>query len=146
MFIVMIVITIIIFQFSGYFINIYYLQIIYFMFATFAFIYSMALITSTLSTIIRDIHMFIQATFRMLLYLSPILWTITRLPEPLQIIMKINPLYYLIEGYRAGFFGLGWYFIDQWHYTVYFWSLTIVLLFIGSSLHVKFRRHFIDFI
>ncbi|MCR2821418.1 ABC transporter permease [Lederbergia panacisoli] len=143
---IMVMITFIIFAFSGYKITIYYLQIIYFMFSTFAFLYALTLITSTLTTIIRDIQMFIQSSFRMLLYLSPILWTIDRLPESLQIIMKINPLYYLIEGYRSGFFGLGWYFIEHWQYTLYFWGLTIVLFLLGSSLHVKFKRHFIDYV
>ncbi len=144
--VILAVITIVVLHFSGYPINIYYLQFIYFILATFVFTYSLALITSTLSTIIRDVQMFLQATLRMLLYLSPILWTISTLPDPIQVIMKINPLYYLIEGYRAGFLGLGWYFIDQWQYTLYFWTVTIVLLLIGSALHMKFRRHFIDFL
>jgi len=140
------IITIIIFQFSGYSFSLYALQIVYFMFATFAFNYAVTLITSTLTTIIRDIQSFIQATFRMLLYLSPILWTIDRLPESLQLVMKINPLYYLIEGYRAGLFGTEWYLINHWQYTLYFWILVIVLFLIGSSLHVKFRKHFIDYL
>ncbi|MCT8140333.1 ABC transporter permease [Anaerobacillus sp. CMMVII] len=143
---VMLIVTMLVMQISGYYISIYYLQIFYFTFATFMFVYALALITSTLSTFVRDVQMFLQATLRMVLYLSPILWTITTLPESLQIIMKINPLFYVIEGYRAGFLGLGWYFIDQWQYTLYFWIVTAVLLLIGSILHMKFRRHFIDFI
>ncbi|MCT2535291.1 ABC transporter permease [Aquibacillus koreensis] len=143
---IMIVITIITLQFFGYAINIYYIQIIYFIFATFAFTYSLALITSTLSTLIRDVHMFLNATLRMLLYLSPILWSMKDLDYWIQFIMRINPLYYIIEGYRASFLGLGWYFVDSWQYTLYFWGLTIVFFLIGSSIHVKFRRHFIDFL
>ncbi|WP_053218158.1 ABC transporter permease [Virgibacillus senegalensis] len=144
--VVMIVITIALLVLLGFPINIYYLQIIYFLIATFAITYSLALITSTLSTIVRDVHMFLNATLRMFLYLSPILWTMEKLPENLQIIMQINPLYYLIEGYRAGFLGTEWYMVSHWEYTLYFWLLTVVLFLIGSSLHVKFRRHFIDFL
>jgi teichoic acid transport system permease protein len=140
------IITVIILNLSGYYVNIYYLQIVYFIFATFMFTYALALIMSTLATIVRDVQMFLQATLRMVLYLSPILWTITTLPEPVQTIMKINPLFYLIEGYRSGLLGLGWYFIDQWQYTLYFWSLTFILFLIGASIHMKFRRHFIDFL
>ncbi len=140
-------ITVVIMQISGYPINFYYLQFVYFLFATFIFIFALALVTSTLSTIIRDVHMFLNATLRMLLYLSPILWQISGIDDPfIQTIMKINPLYYLIEGYRAGFFGLGWYFIENWEYTLYFWAVTGMLLIIGSTIHVKFRRHFIDFL
>lgn len=146
--IVMLGITIIIFQLSGFFVNIYYLQFVYFIFATFCLIYAISLITSTLSTIIRDVHMFINSTLRMLLYLSGILWPIALLDE-FQIIMKIlklNPLIYLIEGYRSALFGTGWYFIQEWQSTLYFWGIVIVLFSFGSMLHIRFRRHFIDYL
>ncbi|UCZ52714.1 ABC transporter permease [Bacillus shivajii] len=143
---VLIFITIIVLNLTGYTISVYYLQTIYFIFATFAFTYALSLIMSTLATIIRDVQMFLQATLRLLLYLSAILWPLTMLPENVQTLMKINPLYYLVEGYRTSFLGVEWYFIVHWQYTLYFWSLTIVLFIIGASLHIKFRRHFIDFI
>lgn len=144
----MVAITIVIFQFMGYFANIYYLQFIYFIFAAFCLIFSVSLITSTLSTIIRDIHMFLNSTLRMMLYLSGVLWPITLLADFPMImkLMKLNPLFYLIEGYRSTFFGTGWYFIEHWQYTLYFWGLVIVLFLFGSMLHVKFRRHFIDYL
>lgn len=144
----MLLITIILLQFFGIFINIYYLQLVYFIFATFCLLFSISLITSTLSTIIRDVHMFLNATLRMFLYLSPVLWPISRIINhpTIIMIMKINPLYYLIEGYRAAFFGTEWYFITNWQYTIYFWGLVIMLFLFGSALHVKFRRHFIDYL
>src|SRR5690625_3829240 len=144
----MLAITMIIFQFMGYFANVYYLQLIYFIFAAFCLIYALSLITSTLSTIIRDVHMFLNSTLRMMLYLSGVLWPIALLAD-FPIIMnmiKLNPLFYLIEGYRSALFGMDWYFIEHWQYTLYFWGLVIVLFVFGSMLHVKFRRHFIDYL
>lgn len=143
---VLLLIALIIFQLSGYFVTIYIIQIVYFMFATFCLVFSLSLITSTLSTIIRDVHMFLNSTLRMLLYLSPILWQMTILDEKIQFILKLNPLYYLIEGYRAAFFGVDWYFVVHWKYTLYFWGIVIILFFIGASLHMKFRKHFIDYL
>lgn len=146
--VVLVAISIVIFQIMGYPINVFYLQLIYFIVATFSLLYAVALITSTLSTMIRDFHMFLNSVLRMLLYVSGVLWPITLLEKfPLLMkIMMLNPLLYLIEGYRAAFFGTEWYFITHWQYTVYFWILVIVLFFIGSTLHVKFRRHFIDYL
>src|SRR5690625_1582255 len=66
----MLLLSVLLFQIMGYYINIYYLQFIYYIFATFCLLFSLSLITSTLSTIIRDVHMFLNATLRMLLYLS----------------------------------------------------------------------------
>lgn len=145
----MMIIAIIILHLFNYYVNIFYLQLIYFLFATVVFSYALALITSTLSTIIRDIHMFLNSSLRMLLYLSPILWNVASSDDVanwIKIVMKLNPLYYLIEGYRSGFLGLGWYFIDNWIYTLYFWGVTFILFLIGASIHVKFRKYFIDFL
>lgn len=144
----MLIISIIIFQFMGFYINIYYLQFFYFIFAAFCLVFSLSLITSTLSTMIRDIHMFLNSIMRMFLYLSGVLWPITLLADfPLIMkLMKLNPVFYLIEGYRSAFFGTGWYFVENWQYTLYFWVLIIILFFFGSMLHVKFRRHFIDYL
>lgn len=139
-------IAIIIFQFTGSPISIYYLQLPYFLFATIVLVFAINLITSTLSTIIRDVQMVVQAVLRMLIYVSPILWVSFSLPDFVQTIMRINPLYYLIEGYRAAFFNHNWYFIEHWDYTLYFWSLIFVLLWLGSILHVKFRNQLIDFL
>lgn len=145
----MLVVAMIIFQLTGYYASIYYFQLIYFAFATLCLLFSISLITSTLSTIIRDVHMFLNSTLRMGLYLSGVLWPIAILkdfPHWITIILKLNPLYYLIEGYRAAFFGTEWYLITQWEYTLYFWAVVVVLLLFGSVLHVKFRKHFIDYL
>src|SRR5690625_579796 len=145
----MVLITIVIFQFMGFYINIYYLQLIYFIIAAFCLVYSLSLITSTLSTIIRDVHMFLNSTLRMMLYLSGVLWPLSNLTANFPAIaqlMKLNPLFYLIEGYRSALFGVEWYFIEHWQYTLYFWVLVIVMFIFGSALHVKFRRHFIDYL
>ncbi|WP_158736192.1 ABC transporter permease [Alteribacillus sp. YIM 98480] len=143
---VLLLIIIIFMQFSGYPVNMYYLQFPYFIFSMLILIIAVVLIFSTVTTIIRDEQMFIQSTIRVLLYLTPFLWVTEVLPDNIQSLMRLNPLYYLVEGYRAAFFGESWYFIEHWQYTLYFWSIVIVLFVIGSMLHMRFRRHFIDFL
>lgn len=148
MHLVMLVLSMGILHYNGYYATIYYFQFIYFMIAAICLLYAISLITSTLSTMIRDVHMFLNSTLRMLFYVSGVLWPLTlleRFPTILQI-AKLNPIYYLVQGYRAAFFGTEWYFITHWQYTLYFWGLVIVLFLIGSVLHVKFRRHFIDYL
>lgn len=144
----MTVVAIVILNLSGFYISVHYIQLLYFTLGLIAFIFSLALITSTLSTIIRDVHMFLNATLRMVLYLSPILWPIAaymKIPTIITVI-KLNPLYYIIEGYRAALFGTEWYMVTHWQYSLYFWGLVVVLFMIGATLHVKFRRHFIDYL
>ncbi|WP_075982974.1 ABC transporter permease [Bacillus massilinigeriensis] len=142
----LIVVITLLLQFLGYPISIYYIQLPYFLFATVVFLFALSLITSTLTTIVRDFQNVVTSIMRVLLYLTPILWASSRLPDWMQMVMLSNPLYYLIQGYRASMLGTGWFFVDHWLYTLYFWGILLVLLFIGSMLHVKFRRHFIDYL
>ncbi|MEW4289694.1 ABC transporter permease [Rossellomorea marisflavi] len=143
-------ITIIIFQFMGYPISVYYLQLPYFMVSVIAVVFAISLITSTLSTMIRDVQMVVQSLIRMLLYLTPILWNMEGIfkgkNDLLLTIMKLNPFYYIVEGYRSSLLGKGWYFVEHAQYTLYFWGLVLVLFMFGSFIHVKFRRHFVDFL
>lgn len=139
-------IAMIILCFYGYFPSVYILQLPYIMFANFALLISLSLLTSTLSTIIRDVQMIVQAAVRVLLYLTPILWTIDKLPGSIQKLLKLNPIYYIIEGYRSALLGTDWYFLANIQYSLYFWGFIFVLLLIGSILHIKFRKQFVDFL
>src|SRR5699024_12641871 len=132
----------IILQFTGFYISIHYIQLIYFLFSAIALLFAISLITSTISTIIRDFHMFLNSTLRMLLYLSGVLWPITILSDfPIIIkIMQLNPLYYLIEGYRAELIVKEWYIIMHWELYLYFLELVIVLIIISSKIHINFRN------
>jgi teichoic acid transport system permease protein len=145
---VLIGIMVIILYFHGFQITLYHLQLPYFIFATIVFLFSISLITSTLSTIVRDVQMIVQAVLRLLIYVSAILWVPTsdRIPEIVQVIMKLNPIYYIVEGYRHSLLSTSWYVFENGSYTLYFWGLTLFLLAIGSILHLKFRDHFVDFL
>lgn len=140
-------IIIIIFQLMGVYIGIHYVMLPYFMLSTLILVFSIALLSSTLTTIIRDVQMVIQSTLRILLYLTPILWEINASQHPLiHTILMLNPLNYIVQGYRASLLGTSWYPILHWHYTIYFWCVILFLLVIGASLHVKFRDRFVDFL
>lgn len=93
--IIMLFIASVVFQFAGYYINIYYVQLIYFIFGTYALVFS--LITSTLSTLVRDVHLLLNSLLPMLLYLSDVLWLLSLLSDfpTLMRIIQLNPLVYL---------------------------------------------------
>jgi teichoic acid transport system permease protein len=84
-------------QFMGYPLSIYFVQLPYFMFATLVLLVACALVTSTLSTIVRDVQMIVHSFMRILLYLTPILYSVSdssdRVPEFVKLIMKVNPLW-----------------------------------------------------
>lgn len=146
--IALLLLAIIIINGMGFYVNIYYIQLIYFIFALFCLLFSISLTTSTISTIIRDFHMLLNSVLRMLLYFTPVLWPLSTIGtnQIMVLIIKLNPLNYIVEGYRAAIFGTGWYFIEHWKYTLYFWTLVLILYLIGSKIHVKFRAQLIDYL
>ena len=68
----MLLIAILLLHAGGFYISIYYFQLLYYTIGLICFVFALSLVTSTLSTIIRDVHMFLNATLRMVLYISPI--------------------------------------------------------------------------
>lgn len=142
----MVIIIYIILLFMGFPLSFYIFQLPYYIFGTLALLFAISLVTSTLAAIARDVQMAIQAFMRMLLYLSPFLWSMSTLPEPISTLVKLNPLYYLAEGYRYSLLGGQWYLAVHLKYTIYFWALIIVLTAIGSAMHLKFRDHFVEYV
>lgn len=116
----------------------------YFAIANTILLIALSFLTSTLSTMLRDIHLLIQSITRMMLYLTPILWA----PSPhskLVKLMKINPFYYIVEGYRKVIlYNDPSYILSK--YSLYFWGVVIVLFIVGAAAHVKFRRQFVDYL
>ncbi|WP_374055175.1 ABC transporter permease [Rossellomorea sp. FM04394] len=144
-FLVMLTLMVVILYFNGVTPSLYLLQLPYYLFCTIVFLYATTLLFSTFSTIVRDFQSLLQSTLRMLFYLSPILWDIHMMPDIFDPIIKLNPIYYLIDGYRNTFLYNIWFFEDV-NFLMYFWIVTIFLLYIGSSLHMKFRKKFIDYL
>lgn len=131
----------------GYYPDIYWIGIIYYMVCAIALVESIALITSVLTMLWRDVKKLITSLMRMLLYLSGVLFPVTSWSgHPLIVfVMKLNPVNYVVQGYRDVIFHQKTIFAHP-VLTVYFWVLVIVLFAIGSFLMYKFKKKIIDMI
>ncbi|MGN1401787.1 MAG: ABC transporter permease [Bacillus sp. (in: firmicutes)] len=143
-FVAMLVIAWLIIISNGLFSGVYLLQLPYYLLCLCVLLFSVTLLLSTLTTIIRDIQSMVQSFMRIQLYLLPILWNVNSLPPVLLACLKLNPFFYIIEGFRNALLGEAWFFEDPW-YTSYFWLMTAIILLIGSSVHLKFRHKFVDY-
>ena len=142
----MMAITIVVLLLYGYRPNIYWLNLIYYAFCAFMFVESLSLVTSVLTMMWRDVKKLITSLMRMLLYLSPVLWPAAFKTIPIMsFVMKLNPVYYIVTGYRDSiFFGKG--IFAHPALTVYFWVVVLVLFALGSSLMYHFKRKMVDMI
>ena len=142
------VILIIALLIGGYYPSLHWLQLLYYLICSVLFSISLSLTTSVLNMIARDTRKLILALMRLLLYLTPILWDIkslSHLPVWVTYIMKANPIYYLVQGYRDCFFyHKGIFFYN--HSMIAFWVITLVLFVFGSYMMYKFKRKIIDLI
>ncbi|MEH7418595.1 ABC transporter permease [Neobacillus drentensis] len=123
--------------------GIYLLQLPYFILCMVIFLFAVTLLFSTIATMARDFQLALQSFMRMMIYVLPVLWDMEKLS--LLNFFRLNPLYYLIDGFRKTFLVKEWFFHD-WKYMLYFWIITLLMLFIGSIVHIRFRKQFVDYI
>lgn len=144
-FMFMLVITFLILLSNDVFSGVYLLQLPYYLLCTYCLLFALTLLLSTLTTIIRDIQNMVQSIMRVMMFLLPILWNVNNLPDYFINILKLNPFFYIIEGFRNSLIGGEWFYQDI-PYTLYFWAISLLILLIASSVHLKFRNKFVDYI
>lgn len=138
----------VIFLFSGIHPTLQWLELIYYCFCAIIFSISLSMTTSVLNMLARDTRKLVLAMMRLLLYLTPILWNIkdlSHMPAWVGMVMKANPIYYVVQGYRDCFFyhkGMAFYHNSM----IVFWVITIALLLFGSYMMYKFKHKFIDLV
>jgi len=144
-FILMLLFVLLIATFRGFFPGYYLLQLPYYLVALYTLIYGLSLLLATLSTIVRDVQLLTQSVIRVMRFLLPIFWIVDKLPQFWVTALKLSPFYYLIQGFRDTLLGQGWFF-DDLIYTFYFWAVSILILLLGSYMHLKFRSKLIDYL
>ena len=126
-------------------VTIYAVQTIYYLFSALVLIYAVGRLTSSLILFFRDLGQIVNIVLDVALWATPIIWSYSIVPEQYQWIVKLNPVFYIIEGYRDSFINKIWFF-DKPILSLYFWALMIVLLFLGSKVFNKMRPQFADVI
>lgn len=77
--------------------------------------------------------------------MTPIMWDINRLSghPMLMKIFKLNPMYYIVSGYRDSILGQTW-LTAHWKWGIYFWVVTIIIFILGSGIFKRLKLHFAD--
>lgn len=127
----------------GYSPTVYTIQTIYYLFASICLVVSLSWLTSSIVVFFRDFGQVITMLLQFFFWLTPIFWTFSMLPEKYHVFFRLNPFFYLIEGYRNSFIYNKW-FWDDIGLTLYFWSFTIICSIIGYFVYKKLRPHFSD--
>ncbi len=128
----------------GYSPNIYNLQVFYYLFATLILLLGLSWLSSSLIVFLRDVGQIVSMLLQFLFWMTPIFWSVNILPAKLQLLIKLNPVYYLIEGYRNAFIYKAWFWESDYLWSIYFWAVTLVIFVVGAVVFRNLRPHFAD--
>jgi teichoic acid transport system permease protein len=129
----------------GYLENINLILFLYYTVCMLAMMYSLMLFISAFVAVSSDFHQFYLVTIRVLLYTMPIVWGYKHIQKfhLLRRIIKLNPMVYVLNGYRDAFVMGG---LQTTRYTVYFWACVLIVWMLGSFVQYKLRKYYSDVI
>lgn len=128
----------------GYVPSAYTLQIVYYTFCTFMLVLALSYWTSSIVIFFRDLGQIINIVLQVGMWATPILWDINMVNDPLlMFILKLNPMVYIVNGYRNAIYGQEWFF-THFYSSTYFWLFTVTLFCTGSLVFKKLKVHFAD--
>ena len=120
------------------------LQVFYYMICMIALVVGISFITSAFNVFLKDFGQIISIIMQVTMWATPILWPSTIVPQKYQFILKLNPAYYFVEGYRDAFTCNGVWFWDKGLQTLWFWGVTAAAFIIGIRTFKRMKPHFAD--
>lgn len=127
----------------GYYPTIYTIQILYYSICLFIFVLALCYTTCSIVVFFKDLSQIINIALQIGMWATPILWNINTLNSKWVVILKLNPLVYVVNGYRSAIYEREWFFQDFFS-TMYFWIITIILFGIGGAIFKRLKVHFAD--
>ena len=120
-------------------------EVIYYTIAGGFIMTGLSLIFSSLNVVLKDFQRIMQPIFRLLMYVTAVIVPLENFSPKLQSIFRLNPLTYVVEGYRyCLIYNTG---IEQhWVRGVYFWGFALVIYLLGCWIHVKLRKQIVDLV
>ena len=139
----LVVVTLVILILNGIYPDIYWIQIFYFSGCTFLLVLGISYITCSVVVFFRDLGQIIGILLQVGVWITPIMWDINNLSRPLQMIFKLNPVFYVVDGYRMALLDHMWFF-EHFYSTVYFWIFTVASFLFGALVFKRLKVHFAD--
>lgn len=127
----------------GYKPSSHWIQIFYYMFCAAMLTLGLSWFASSVQLFFRDIGHIIEIALQLFFWGTPIIWSYKMLPDRFCFMLKLNPFFYLVEGYRDTFIYKIWFFERLWS-TLYFWIITSIIFVLGAFVFKKLKPHFAD--
>lgn len=123
--------------------SLWWLQSLYYTACTAFLGLGLSYATASVNAFFKDMGQLVQIVLQIGMWAAPILWSVDMFPEPVRFLFRLNPLYYIVEGYRGCFL----YREGFWSHpgmTLYFWCVAAGIFLAGTGLFRRLRPHFAD--
>ncbi len=127
----------------GYYPTLYTLQVFYYGFCAFFLVLAISYTTCAVVVFFRDLTQIISIVLQLGTWATPILWNIDMLDDRFKWIIKLNPVTYIVEGYRIAIYGQEW-FWEHFYSSTYFWIVSVSLFMFGALVFKRSKIHFAD--
>lgn len=119
------------------------LQVIYYCFALCVFLIGLSWLISAIAVFVKDFAQIINVVLQLGFFMIPIFWNPNAMSAVVLKVLKLNPLYYIVQGYRESMID-GISFLTHPELTIYFWFITLIIFVTGAKLFDKVHVHFAD--
>lgn len=120
---------------------------LYYFVAMVALLLATTLLLSAFIAVSEDFHQLYMAFMRILFFTLPIMWDFRTLEGTKYVIwgqvLKLNPLIYIIQGFRDAFV-LG--NTQSIRYGCYYWGIVIVVFLLGCFVQKRLQKFYSDFV
>ena len=127
----------------GFYPSVVTIQLIYYSFCTTCLVLGLSYATCAIVVFFKDLGQIINIVLQVGMWMTPIMWNKSMLSGKYQWILKLNPMYYIVEGYRDSFINKVWFF-DRYFQTIYFWVIILILFIVSTSIFKRLKPHFAD--
>lgn len=127
----------------GYTPTVYTLQLFYYTFCEYVFILGLSYATCAIVLFFRDLQNLVSIIMQVGMWATPILWNINTLREKYKPFIKLNPMTYIVEGYRSAVYEQQW-FWEHFYSSTYFWIVTALLFVVSALIFKKLKPMFAD--
>lgn len=124
-------------------VSIYALQLIYYSLAMLVLALGFAYLLSSLQIFMKDVIQVVSVLMQLIFWSIPIVWNLETMPESIHGILKLNPLYYIVEGYRDALINRVW-FWEKLPMTLNYWLITAFVFALGTTVFRRLKPHFAD--
>ncbi|HET6514624.1 MAG TPA: ABC transporter permease [Thermodesulfovibrionales bacterium] len=141
--VIFLVFLILLIIFQGMPFSLYWLQAFYYFGAMSVLALGLGWITSSINIFTKDISQVVSVILQIGFWGTPIFWDLSIMPDKYQFFVKLNPMFYIVRGYRESFlYGVPFWY--NWQMTLYFWGVTGLIFILGALIFLRLRPHFAD--